>query len=410
MSQEMYQSRRDLLAENLKAGEAVILFANREAKLQKFSQENNFLYLTGLSIPGAIFLMVKTSSGALTKLFIERGNPAEEVWTGKKMRPEEATEISGITDVNYLDEFLSELGLYSQGVSKVFSNIGVPKLTEPKPYAMFALEPLTSRYPAILLQDIEEVISPLRKVKSEWEVMQLQRAIDITGKGIMDIMQTARPGMMEYELEATLFYRMQVSGTGYWGFAPIIAAGINAATLHYERNECRIEAGELVLLDVGASYKNYSADVTRCFPISGSFSERQKQIYGLVLDVQKQVIEMIKPGVTLMDLQHKTRELLAESCLAIGLIDDLDQIRKYYMHGVSHFLGMDTHDVGGREAVLEKGNVITVEPGIYIPEERLGVRIEDDVLVTETGYCVLSQNIPKEIDEIEAIRKAALEN
>jgi len=253
MSQEMQKTRRDLLADRLQAGEAVILFANREAKLQKFSQENNFLYLTGLNTPGAIFLMLKTERGVQTKLFIERGNPAEEVWTGKKMRPEEATEISGISEVSYLDEFLNELGMYARGISKVFSNIGVPKLTEPKPYAMFALEPLIRRYPAILLQDIEPMISPLRKVKSDWEVMQLQRAIDITGKGIMDIMETARPGMMEYELEATLFYRMQISGTGYWGFAPIIAAGINAATLHYERNDCRIEAGELVLMDVGAS-------------------------------------------------------------------------------------------------------------------------------------------------------------
>jgi Xaa-Pro aminopeptidase len=161
-------------------------------------------------------------------------------------------------------------------------------------------------------------------------------------------------------------------------------------------------------MDVGAAYNNYSADVTRCFPVSESFSDRQRQIYQLVLDVQKEIIEMIKPGVSLMDLQVRTRELLAESALAIGLIKDLDEITRYYMHGVSHFLGLDTHDLGGRNAILEAGNVITVEPGIYIPEENLGVRIEDDVLVTESGNHVLSHNIPKEISEIEEIRRKAL--
>jgi len=408
MNSEIFSQRRDLLANQLSVGEAVVLFAKREAHLEKFTQENNFLYLTGLAVPNAIFVMVKGERSLVSQLFIQRGIPEEEVWTGKKMRPDEATEISGITKISYLDQFLGELSLYAPRIQKLYSSIGTLKLDQPLPYAMFALKPLTERYPGIVLTDIHDLIAPLRKVKSDWELMQLQRAIDITGKGIMDIMECAKAGMMEYELEATLFYRMQISGARTWGFAPIIASGINAATLHYEQNNCRIESGELVLLDVGASYMNYSADVTRCFPVSGSFSERQKQIYSLVLSVQKQIIEMIKPGITLMDLQIKTRELLAEGCLAIGLINDLDEITKYYMHGVSHFLGMDTHDVGGREATLEKGNVITVEPGIYIPEERLGVRIEDDVLVTETGYCVLSQNIPKEIEEIESIRKAAL--
>lgn len=214
--------------------------------------------------------------------------------------------------------------------------------------------------------------------------------------------------MYEYELESILFYRLQRSGVRNWGFAPIIAGGINAATLHYEKNECQIESGQLVLMDVGASYNNYSADITRCFPIGEKFTERQKQIYQIVLDVQKEIIAMIKPGVKLSELNIRTRELLTESALAIGLITDPDDILKYYMHSVSHFLGMDTHDLGGREAVLEVGNVITVEPGLYLAEEKLGVRIEDDVLVTESGHCVLSQNIPKEIDEIEEIRRVAL--
>jgi len=214
--------------------------------------------------------------------------------------------------------------------------------------------------------------------------------------------------MMEYELEATLFYRMQVNGLQAWGFAPIIAAGINAATLHYEKNNCRIGENELVLMDVGADCNGYSADVTRCFPIGKRFTARQKQIYSLVLDVQKKVIAAVKPGVKLSELNDITKKGLAEGLIALNLIDSEDQVGRYYMHSVSHFLGLDTHDLGGREAVLEEGNVITVEPGLYLPEENLGVRIEDDVLVTKTGHKVLSAKIPKEIKDIEKLRRRVI--
>jgi Xaa-Pro aminopeptidase len=232
MNSEIFSQRRDLLANQLSVGEAVVLFAKREAHLEKFTQENNFLYLTGLAVPNAIFVMVKGERSLVSQLFLQRGIPEEEVWTGKKMRPDEATEISGITKISYLDQFLGELSLHAPRIKKLFSNIGNPKLDHPLPYAMFALKPLTERYPGIVLTDIHDLIAPLRKVKSDWELMQLQRAIDITGKGIMDIMECAKAGMMEYELEATLFYRMQISGARTWGFAPIIACGSNAAPLH----------------------------------------------------------------------------------------------------------------------------------------------------------------------------------
>ncbi|MCB5268397.1 MAG: M24 family metallopeptidase, partial [Candidatus Cloacimonetes bacterium] len=296
---------------------------------------------------------------------------------------------------------------YCPAINRIHANIGAQVLDLPLSYPMFRLLPVRERYPQIAIHCITDIMTPLRKVKSDWEIQQIQRAIDITGKGIVDIMEAAQPGMMEYELEAILFYRMQRSGLKHWGFAPIIAAGVNAATLHYEKNECQINTSELVLMDVGAANNNYSADVTRCFPISGKFSERQAQVYSAVLRVQKEIIGMIKPGVELMDLQVRTRELIAKELIELGLISDAADVTKYYMHGVSHFLGMDTHDLGGRNASLEVGNVITVEPGIYIPEEKLGVRIEDDVLVTESGYCVLSQNIPKEISEIEDILGSA---
>lgn len=389
-------------------GEACIIFANQAENLRKFSQDNNFLYFTGLKIPNAILVLIKSADAVQEMLFIERGIPEREVWDGKKMTKDEAQEISEIRRVLYLDEYDATMSMWCPMLNKIHANIGFVALDQPLNYALYRLEPLRIRFPQIQIADITPLITPLRKVKDAWEIEQMQKAIDITGEGILDIIRQARASMYEYELEAMLFYRMQRSGAHHWGFAPIIASGINAATLHYGQNNCRIEEGQLVLMDVGAAYNNYSADITRCFPVSESFSDRQKQIYQLVLDVQKEIIEMIKPGVSLMDLQVRTRELLAESALAIGLIKDLDEITRYYMHGVSHFLGLDTHDLGGRNAILEVGNVITVEPGIYIPEENLGVRIEDDVLVTESGNCVLSHNIPKEISEIEEIRRKAL--
>jgi Xaa-Pro aminopeptidase len=403
MNYEITAPRREKLLASLEEKDAIILFAASQAKLEKFKQENNFLYLTGLAIPHAIYFACKAANRTVEYLFIERRSPEREVWEGKVMDVDTAKECTGIKQVNYLDEFSQILSMYCSALNRIHANIGSLDLDRPLSYAMHRLLPVRERFPQIVIQDISASITPLRKVKSEWEIQQLQRAIDITGKGIMDIWENARPNMMEYELEAMLFYRMQCSGLKHWGFAPIIAAGLNAATLHYEKNECQIAANDLVLMDVGAANMNYSADITRCFPISGTFSERQKQVYSAVLRVQKEIIEIVAPGVKLMDLQTRCRELIAEELIALNLITDKSDVVKYYMHGVSHFLGMDTHDLGGRDAILEPGNVITVEPGIYIPEEKLGVRIEDDILVTAAGYCVLSQNIPKEISEIEDI-------
>ncbi|MCK9308843.1 MAG: Xaa-Pro aminopeptidase [Candidatus Cloacimonetes bacterium] len=408
MNAEITIPRREMLTNALADKEAIVLFAAGEANLEKFMQDNNFLYVTGLQIPEAIYFAYKSGIVPTEYLFIQRNDPAKEVWDGRKMSAEEAKELSGIDRIAYIDEFAAVLSMYCPVIGKIWANIGSQVIDRPLSTQLFKLSPIKERFPNIVIESITSLITPLRKIKSDWELMQLQRAIDITGKAIMDVLENAESSMMEYELEAMMFYRMQRMGVKQWGFSPIVGSGINAATLHYKSNECRIENGEVVLMDVGASYLNYSADITRCFPINGSFSERQKQIYSLVLDVQKKVIEMIKPGLEMAELNKTARDLLAAAMVEIGLIEHPDDVMKYYMHSVTHFLGMDTHDVGGRNAILEVGNVITVEPGIYIPEEKLGVRIEDDVLVTESGYCVLSQNIPKEVSELEEIRKAAL--
>ncbi|MBM4402985.1 MAG: aminopeptidase P family protein [Candidatus Cloacimonetes bacterium] len=408
MTPQMTVPRRDKLKELLADGENVILFAKLDAKLEKFHQDNTFLYFTGLNHPNLIYVCEKHAGKCNDMLFIERSDPERIVWEGEKLGIEEARQISGIQRIHYLDELYNILTGICTLARKLYSNLGNVTLNRPPSYPMFMLEPVRNRYPHIEIEEINNLVAPLRKIKTDWEIEQLQTAIDITGDGILDVMHNAQAGMMEYELEATIFYRMQRSGVMRWGFAPIVAAGINAATLHYEKNNCPVSPDHLVLLDVGASYNNYSADITRCFPISGRFSPRQREIYTIVLDVQRQIIAMIAPGVTMAQLNERTRELLAAGLTEIGLIKDKDELSKYYMHSVGHFLGMDTHDLGGREAILEEGNVITVEPGIYIPEEQLGVRIEDDVLVTAEGHRVLSAKIPKTISELEAIRLQAL--
>jgi len=405
MTAEITAPRRERLAALLSDGEYVIVFANTQGKLQKFSQDKNFLYLTGLNHPELIYVAGKFGSRFNDMLFIERSDPERIVWEGEKLDAKEATRISGIKQVRYLDEFYPTLSGMCPLIKVIHANLGFAGLNQPPTLAMHMLQPIRDRHPQIQIKQLNDLIAPLRKIKDNWEVKQLQKAIDITGQGIEDIVSSAAAGMMEYELEATLFYRMQVNGLQAWGFAPIIAAGINAATLHYEKNNCRIGDNELVLMDVGADCNGYSADVTRCFPIGKKFTARQKQIYSLVLDVQKKVIAAVKPGVKLSELNDITKKGLAQGLIALNLIDSEDQVGRYYMHSVSHFLGLDTHDLGGREAVLEEGNVITVEPGLYLPEENLGVRIEDDVLVTKTGHKVLSAKIPKEIKDIEKLRR-----
>ncbi|HRY84071.1 MAG TPA: aminopeptidase P N-terminal domain-containing protein, partial [Candidatus Cloacimonadota bacterium] len=228
MNQEFTSNRRAKLGLALQSGDAVILFAKPEANLEKFTQDNNFLYLTGLNTPEAILLLLKNAENVTEMLFIERGIPEREVWDGKKLTKAEATELSGITRVYYKDEFMDYLSVYAPGLKRVYANIGSRDLSKPVSYPLFALKPLSKRYPSVLIDDISAVLTPLRKIKDDWEIAQLQKAIDITGKGILDIMETATAGMMEYELEAILFYRMQRSGAKTWGFSPIIASGINA--------------------------------------------------------------------------------------------------------------------------------------------------------------------------------------
>jgi Xaa-Pro aminopeptidase len=404
MKIEIVKKRREKLSEEIKNNELVIIFAATEScETEPFYQDNNFLYFTGLNIPKAIFTINKVKEKSVETLFIERGIPEREVWDGKKMTTKEAFKFSGIKNVKFLDEF--DLNIFSLlfGAEKCYVNYNFKLLDSPLDRKLEFIKKVRERFPKIIFENAIEVIRPLRAIKSSWEIKQLQKAIEITNNGILSIFKNTKTGMYEYEAEAFLRYEMYRNGLKRFGFQPIVAGGKNATILHYISNVCKIKKGDLLLLDVGVSYNNYSADISRTYPISGKFNKRQKDVYQAVLNIQKEIIAMIKPGVSMTELNKKTTDLIIAALKKLKLIKKDSEYKKYYMHSVSHHLGMDTHDIVPRDSVLKVGNVITVEPGIYIPEENIGVRIEDDVLVTKTGYRVLSKAIPKEIDELETI-------
>ncbi|HPT71367.1 MAG TPA: Xaa-Pro aminopeptidase [Candidatus Cloacimonadota bacterium] len=409
MNADIVSPRRMKIAEQLEDYQGILVFANSEPTgFYRFIQNNNFLYLTGLEIPYAILVITKFSGLVQESLFIQRNIPERIVWEGEKMSKETAIQKSGITNVQYIDEFSSYISSYGPALKKLYMNLQSSQFNAPLGTAQINAKQLIEHYPQIQVGDMTDLIRPLRCVKNEWEVQQIQRAIDVTAKGISAVYENSHAGMMEYELEAMIYHKMLINGYRNWGFTPIIAAGINATTLHYIDNDTQIADNQLVLMDVGAACNNYSADITRTFPIAAKFTARQKAVYQEVLNIEKEIISMVKPGIGLPELNERTNQLIGEALVRLNLIEDPRDFRRYYMHSISHHLGMDTHDLGLRNSTLEVGNIITVEPGIYIHEENIGVRIEDDVLVTVDGYCVLSQHIPKEVEELEEIRAAAL--
>jgi Xaa-Pro aminopeptidase len=357
-----YHARRERLAQRIK-GNAVVLRAAPDQELVKYQQEPNFYYLTGFDEPNAVFLLDAASNPAQEYLFLPDRKPAEERWTGAKLGPGlEAEKVTGFAKVLSTSEFEATLKKVSRHAKSVYD-----------------------------LKDVERDIAHLRQVKSPTEIAFLERAIDVTLKGEHAAALAIAPGVMEYEVEAALEYEFRRNGAERPGFPSIVGSGPYSTILHYDKSERRMQAGDVVVVDIGAEYGGYSADVTRTFPVSGKFTPRQREIYQIVLDAQKAAMAKVKPGARISDLHQA----------AMGYIRSKGY-DSYFIHGTSHHIGLEVHDVGETSRPFEPNMVVTVEPGIYIPEEQLGVRIEDDVLVTPTGYRVLS-NFPKEPSEIEAL-------
>jgi len=376
---------------------------------ENFEQDKNFFYFTGLEIPNAILVIHKSGAGkAKNYLFLEKTVEELIVWTGEKTSKTEAKNKTGVEKAFYLDEFERKLNGFANFTNKVYIDYQTSSLSSVLTPSLQLVNNIKEHYPNFDIKSPIKLLENIRTIKEEPEIENIKKAIAITYEGIKNILNHARPEIMEYELEAHFRFESLMRGKKALGFEPIVAGGVNSTILHYSENNCKIKDNSLVLLDLGAQHNLYSADISRTFPINGKFSERQKSVYEEVLKVQKEIINFAKPGLTLKDLQTKTIELIKNSLYKLDLINDKDcdkAFKKYYMHSVSHHLGLDTHDLASKTRELEPGNVITVEPGIYIKDEKIGVRIEDDILITKDGATVLSSIIPKEAEEIENLMK-----
>lgn len=405
------KNRRNLM-DKIEDNSLVVMFAGN-APLKSadenynFTPNRNFYYLTGIDRENMLLLMSKRNNKVEETLFIEKSDPILAKWVGEKMSGEEAKGISGIESTEYVEAFNGNIHKYlnSNNFNKLYLNLEKMNFDSPASKAHEFAKTVTEKYPYVKIDNVFPLISALRTIKSDEEVEYIKEAIEITKEGIKNIMKNAGPGMMEYELEAYFDFTIKSKGIKDYAFNTIAASGKNATVLHYGKNHAKTNDNDLILFDLGAQYRYYNADITRTFPVNGKFTERQKLLYNIVLKAQSEVIQMMKPGVQFKALNEKCREILAQECIGIGLIKEAGELSKYYYHGVSHYLGLDTHDVGDREAVLEKGMVLTVEPGLYIEEEGIGIRIEDDVLITEDGHDVLSKNFLKKVEEIEEFMK-----
>ncbi|QIB26358.1 aminopeptidase P family protein [Caloranaerobacter azorensis] len=412
MKQSFFVDNRKKLMDMVENGSIVILFSGNapyRSADQKYpyTPNRNFYYLTGLERENFILFMFKKNDKVEEMLFIENSNPKLEKWIGKKMTKGEAEEISGVKNIQFKEEFQEFLAM-----NVVVNNIDTIYLdlerrewnSNINPAIIFANE-IRERYPYINIKNIYKDICNLRTIKQEEEIERIKKAINITKEGLENVMKNLKPNMMEYQAEAYFDFTVKSLGIKNLAFKTIAASGVNGTILHYEQNNCKIADNSLILFDLGVEYENYCSDISRTYPVNGKFTERQKQIYNIVLKAQLETIRAIRPGMPIKKLNEITKDVLIRECKKIGLINEDSEITKYYYHGVSHYLGLDTHDVGSYERKLEPGMVLTVEPGLYIEEEGIGIRIEDDVLVTEDGYEVLSKDIIKTVEEIEEFMK-----
>lgn len=406
MDKGFFTANRKKLADKLEDGSLVIMIAGKAPiksadEYYDFTPNRNFYYITGIDVEKAVFLMAKNKGKLEEYLFIEEPDSFKEKWTGKMMDKDCAMEQSGISNIVYLDKFMvSVSGKIYGGCNNLYLDFGMDDSEQPLSNVQSFARDMKERYPYITIKNIHDTICTLRVIKTEEEVKNIRKAIEVTKEGILSMMKNSRPNMMEYELEAYFDFTLKSHGVKT-AFNTIAASGVNGAVLHYSKNNSRAGEDDLVLLDLGAEYGYYSSDISRTFPLNGRFTKRQKEVYSIVLEAELKTIEAMKPGVPVRSLNDITKKVLAEGLRKLGLINEDSELSRYYYHGVSHYLGLDTHDVGNYDRELAEGMVLTVEPGLYIGEEGIGVRIEDNVLINNMGCEVLSKDIIKTIDEIE---------
>ena len=394
----------------------------------RYRQDSDFYYLTGFEEPEAVAVVAPSRDEKFT-LFVRPRDPEREIWDGRRSGVEGAKESHSADAAFPVAEFPEKLRDILNGARTLYYRLGAQGQSDLDSMIIKELARLRAMgrkgnsAPQTII-DAGALLHEMRLIKSDDEIEMMQRAADIAAEGHVEAMKQSRPGMMEYEIEALLEYVFRRKGASAPAYGSIVGGGANATVLHYVTNDAQLRDGDLLLIDAGAEYRGYASDITRTFPVNGRFTAAQRDIYDLVLDTQISCVERARPGVTMDELKTHSIEMLTEGMVRLGLLEgdtkkliEEEKFKQFYMHGLGHFLGIDVHDVGlyyhdGEPRPLEPGMVITVEPGLYVAENSenipdkyrgIGVRIEDDVLITENGSRVLSNKVPKQAEEIEQL-------
>jgi Xaa-Pro aminopeptidase len=414
------ENRRNFISRML-PGSVAVFHSNDEQtrsgdQFFPFRQNPDFFYLTGIDQEKSILMLFPDSPNPALRevLFLLETNEHIAIWEGHKFTKEEATIASGINRVEWLPMFESILREAMSYAEHVYlgTNENPRYAGEAECRNIRFAHDLKRKYPLHQYQRATPIISSLRLVKSQAELEIIQKAIEITGKAFIRVLRFVKPGVAEYEIEAEILHEyLRNRATGH-SFYPIVASGANACVLHYVINNQVCRDGDLLLLDSGAEYANYAGDLSRTFPVNGRFSARQKQVYNACLRVMKRARAMLVPGTCIDAFQKEVLKIMEQELLSLGLLTrhDIDNqdpanpvVKKFFPHGTSHFMGLDVHDQGHRFETFRPGMVLSCEPGIYIRQEGIGIRIENNILITENGPKDLTENVPVEVEEIEHI-------
>jgi Xaa-Pro aminopeptidase len=418
---QLFIQNRKRFTGRMKPNHIAVFISNdevpRSADAQYLWRQNpDLFYLTGIDQEQTILLLYPDSPNPKQReiLFLRKTNETIAVWEGHKYTKEEGKTASGIENIVWVDSFeqtLHVLMTYAEGIYLNMNDHDRAYTEVHYREHRFALE-MKSKYPLHKIERSAPIMHHLRSIKSHWEVELMRKACTITEKAFRRVLGFVKPGVWEYEIEAEItheFLRNRATGHAYH---PIIASGASACVLHYIENNKQCKNGDVILMDFGSEYANYNSDLTRCIPVNGKFTPRQKDVYNAVLRVMKYATSMLIPGTTYEDYLKEVGLAMEQELIKLGLLNAADVkaqspdnplYKKYFMHGTSHYLGLDVHDVGYRYARFEAGMVFTCEPGIYIPEEGIGIRLENNILITETGNVDLMATIPLEVEEIESL-------
>ena len=421
INNELFKLNRANFVKQLKANSIAIFNSNDEHPwngdaTHKFKQNSDIFYLSGIDQEESILVIYPDSPTPELReaLFIKQTSDLMVTWNGYKLTQAQAQEVSGIANVFWLDDFEAKIRQainYAQNIYLSLNENDRSTVTTPYKDLRFA-QTMREKYPLHNFERAAPIIQRLRSIKSKYELELMNVAVGISEKMINRLFKFVKPGVWEYEIEAEIIHSYISNRANGHSFQPIVASGQNSCILHYNDNNQQCKDGDIILIDSGADYANYASDMTRVIPVNGKFTARQKQVYNAVLHVMNEAKKLLKPGVMLMESQAQVGLIMEEQLVKLGLLtaDDIAKqnpnwpaYKRYFMHGTSHFLGIDVHDVGMRYEPMKAGMTFSCEPGIYIKEEAIGIRLENEILITENGCLDLMSHIPIEADHIEEL-------